>query len=51
MPVTPETGNYLLLGLAAVAAISLLYAGSLAVRLRNLRQDLRLIEEIGQEEA
>jgi hypothetical protein len=50
MPVTPDTGSYLLLGLAAIAVISFFYIGSLVVRLRNLRQDLTLIEEIGQEE-
>jgi hypothetical protein len=51
MPVTPDTVSYLLLGLAAVALISVVYIGSLVLRLRNLRQDLTLIEEIGQEQA
>lgn len=46
----PETGSYLLLGLAAIAILSVGYIASLVLRLRNLRQDLNLIEEIGQEQ-
>lgn len=48
---TPETANYLMLGLGATAVLSVLYIVTLFVRMRNLRQDLRLIEEIGREDA
>ena len=48
---TPETAAYLMLGLGATALLSALYIVTLFVRMRNLSQDLRLIEEIGREDA
>ena len=48
---TPETASYLMLGLGATALLSTLYIVTLFVRMRNLRQDLHLIEEIGREDA
>lgn len=43
---TPETLNYLLLGLAAVAVIMGLMIASFVIRQRNLEQDLRLIQQL-----
>jgi hypothetical protein len=49
MPVTPETLNYLILGLVAIAVIMGLLIGSFVIRQRNLEQDLRLIQELSDE--
>lgn len=46
MPVTPETANYLILGLAAVAVIMLVLVGSMVIRQRNLQRDAEVIAEL-----
>ncbi|MCK6579594.1 MAG: hypothetical protein L6Q98_15985 [Anaerolineae bacterium] len=45
----PQTGEYLLLGLAAVGTLLGLFLISLGVRFRNLRRDLKALEEIADE--
>jgi hypothetical protein len=45
-----QFNNYLLLGYAAMWLIGMIYIASLAVRQRNLRRDLDLMEEILQED-
>ena len=42
----PDTTNYLILGLVVLAAISVLFLASLAVRYRNYQKDLKVIEEL-----
>lgn len=43
---TPETTAYLLLGLGVVVGILLLLIGSMVVRYRNLKQDLKTLEQL-----
>ena len=45
-----QFNNYLLLGYAVMWLIGIIYIASLAVRQRNLRRDLDLMEQILQEE-
>ncbi len=45
-----QFNNYLLLGYAVMWLIGMIYVASLAVRQRNLRRDLDLMEEILQED-
>ncbi len=45
-----QFNNYLLLGYAAMWLIGMIYIASLAIRQRNLRRDLDLMEEILQED-
>jgi hypothetical protein len=47
---TPDTLNYLILGLAAVAIIMGLLIVSFVVRHRNLEQDMALIEQLSEDE-
>jgi hypothetical protein len=47
---SPDTFGYLILGLAVVSTIVLLFIGSMVVRYRNLQKDLRLIEQLRDEE-
>lgn len=44
--VTPNTTDYLLLGLGVVAAVTLLFIAYLVVRYNNLRQDLKTLEQL-----
>lgn len=49
--VTPDTfNNYLTLGYVVMGVISLVYIVSLAVRQRNLRQDIQLMERLLQDD-
>ena len=49
--VTPNTfNNYLTLGYFVMGAIGLVYIVSLAVRQRNLRQDIKLMERLLQDD-
>lgn len=49
--VTPNTfNNYLILGYTVMAIIGLVYIVSLAVRQRNLRQDIQLMERLLQDD-
>lgn len=43
---TPDTINYLLLGLGVVALIGLTFIGSMLLRYRNLQKDLQVIEQL-----
>lgn len=45
-----QFNGYLLLGYAAMWLIGMIYIASLAIRQRNLRRDLELIEQILQED-
>lgn len=45
-----QFNNYLLLGYAVMWLIGMIYIASLAVRQRNLRRDLELMEQILQED-
>ena len=45
--VTPDTFGYLVLGLAAVSAIVILFIASMVIRNRNLKKDLKMIEQLG----
>lgn len=46
MPATPETANYLFLGIAVVAIIMLVLVGSMVIRQRNLQRDAEVIAEL-----
>lgn len=49
--VTPNTfNNYLVLGYFVMGIIGLVYIVSLAVRQRNLRQDIQLMERLLQDD-
>lgn len=43
---TPETTNYLILGYLVFTAVMLIYLVSLAIRQRNLKQDLETLQEL-----
>jgi hypothetical protein len=47
--VTPNTTNYLWLGLAASAAVLLVFIAGLVLRQRSLRADLRVLEQLGRD--
>lgn len=49
--VTPETTDYMALGLAAVGLIMLVVLGTMWLRWRNLRQDMRTLDALGDEGA
>lgn len=44
--VTPETGEYLLLGLAAVGVLAFGFIGLMIARFRSLQRDLHTLETI-----
>jgi CcmD family protein len=46
-----ETTNYMIAGYAVIFSVMLVYIFSLAVRNRNLKQDIEVLEEIEQKEA
>ena len=49
--VNPDTfNNFLVLGYGVMGAIGLVYIVSLAVRQRNLRQDIQLMERLLQDD-
>ena len=49
--VNPNTfNNYLMLGYAVMGTIGLVYIVSLALRQRNLRQDIQLMERLLQDD-
>ena len=43
---TPETTAYLLLGLGVIVGFLLVLIGSMVVRYRNLKQDLKTLEQL-----
>jgi len=47
----PDTTNYLILGLVILAAISLIFLGSMVARYRNLQKDLTVLEELQKDNA
>jgi len=47
---TPETLNFLLLGVGATAVMMVGYIASLLLRHRNLQKDMELIEQLRQED-
>jgi hypothetical protein len=49
--VTPETTDYMTLGLAATGIILLVIVGTMWLRWRNLHQDMRTLEQLGNEGA
>jgi hypothetical protein len=46
-----QTTNYMILGLSVIVGSMLLFVGSLALRFRNLRQDLQVLEEVEQNDS
>ena len=50
MPDTPETLNFLYLGLGVTAVLFFGYIGSLFVRHRNLQKDAELIRQLAEDE-
>ena len=51
MPETPDNAAYLIAGLIVAFGILGVFVASLVIRFRNLRNNIRLIEQIGEEEA
>jgi hypothetical protein len=49
MPTPPDTGSYLILGLAVVAIIMVILLASMAIRFRNLRKDAETIRRLEDE--
>ena len=47
----PETGEYLILGLAVIAFLLALFIGSMVARYRNLTKDINLIQRLQEEES
>lgn len=47
---TPDTMNYLLLGLTAVTILGVLFIGSLVLRYRSYQQDIKTIEQLQSEQ-
>jgi hypothetical protein len=47
----PETGEYLILGLAAIAILLSLFVASMVARYRNLTKDIDLIQRLQEEES
>jgi hypothetical protein len=41
-----QTTNYMILGLSVIVGFILIFVGSLAVRFRNLRQDLEVLKDV-----
>ncbi|MDZ4768842.1 MAG: hypothetical protein SGJ24_06905 [Chloroflexota bacterium] len=48
--VTPETGGYLLLGIAVVVMLMAGFAGWIAARFRSLRRDLETLETLAHDD-
>lgn len=48
--VTPDTAEYLWLGLTVAFGIMFALVGSMIWRYQNLRQDIRAIRQLGEEE-
>ncbi|MFO7321607.1 MAG: hypothetical protein DIU68_007745 [Chloroflexota bacterium] len=46
MPTPPDTGSYLILGLAVIAVIMAILLASMAIRYRNLRKDVETIRRL-----
>ncbi len=46
-----ETTNYMIAGYAVIFTVMLIYLASLAIRSRNLKQDIEVLEEIEAQEA
>ncbi len=47
---TPDTTSYLFLGLGAFFLLLLVFIGSMVLRLRNLRKDETVIEQLDEEQ-
>jgi hypothetical protein len=45
-----QTTNYMILGLSVIVGCMLLFVGSLALRFRNLHQDLQVLDEVDQKD-
>jgi hypothetical protein len=50
MPDTPDTLNYLLLGLGAIIFFVVVFVASIVIRYRNLQKDVELIEQLREDE-
>ncbi len=46
----PNTLDYMIAGYAVILGVALLYIASLAIRSRNLKQDLKMMEELEADE-
>ena len=47
---TPDTSGYMIAGYAIFFAVMIIYLASLSIRWRNLKQDLRMLEEMEKEQ-
>ncbi len=45
-----ETTNYMIAGYAVIFTVMLIYLASLAIRNRNLKQDVEVLQEIEEQE-
>lgn len=48
-PVTPDTMNYLMLGVGVVFTFATLFIASMFLRYRSYQQDLKLIDQLKEE--
>jgi hypothetical protein len=46
----PETGSYLILGLAMTFLIIAFFIASMVIRYRNLQKDIHLLEQLAEDE-
>ncbi|MEA3439018.1 MAG: hypothetical protein U9R58_01930 [Chloroflexota bacterium] len=47
--VTAQTTNYLIAGFSVIFGVMLIYAASLAVRYRNLKQEYEMLNSLGRD--
>lgn len=47
---TPETADFLILGLGSVALFTLGYVATMFIRYRNLQKDIELIQQLAEED-
>jgi hypothetical protein len=47
--ITPDTLSYLYLGLAAIAAVLIIFIASLVIRYRNLQKDAETIMQLSED--
>jgi len=48
---TPDTSAYMIAGYAIFFAVTIIYLASLAIRSRNLKQDLWMLEEMEKDQS
>lgn len=50
LQVPPDTSNYMIAGYAVIFTVLFLYLASLALRFRNTRRDIELLEDLERQE-